>query len=140
MNGYAACSVTSETTGIFCIITIYYEKSDASTARPRWKRIYGSLFEKCALPGGFQYGNGGHWTNGGEKLAIVGAVPGFALPYMPVGPIILPDYQEPLTVAELSGVPADFLESLTPEKTIGGDGKLILTQEKLVWSMWFGNV
>ena len=137
MNGYAACSITSETTGIFCVITIYFEKSDGAAPQRRWKRIFGSLFEKCALPGGIQYGNCGHWTNGGEKLALVGAVPGFAMPYVPVSPVFTPDYREPLTVAELFAVPADFLDSMTPEKTIGGEGKLILTQEKLAWSMWF---
>jgi hypothetical protein len=137
MNGIVTCSITSEDTGIFAFLTIYLAKSDGAAPRPLWKKLFGHLLDKCELSG-VAYHNAGHWTNGGNKLAIVGEIPGFAVPYAPVGPVILPDYREPLTIAELFDVPADFLDSVKPPNVVNGEGKLILTGENLLWSMWFG--
>ncbi|HVE57640.1 MAG TPA: hypothetical protein VNB22_12475 [Pyrinomonadaceae bacterium] len=137
MNGIVTCSITSEDTGIFAFLNIYLAKSDASAPKPYWKRLFGHLFDKCELSG-VAYHNTGHWTNGGNRLSIVGEITGFAMPYLPVSPVILPDYREMLTIAELFDVPEDFLDRVKPPNVINGEGKLILTGENLLWSMWYG--
>jgi hypothetical protein len=139
MNGIVASTITSENTGIFCVVMIYFEKPDGAPPRPRWRRLFGTLFEKCVIAGDVRYGNVGHWTNGGGKLAVVGEVPGFAMPAMPALPVILPDFVETLTIAELYDVPADFLESVTAENPLSGGGRLLATQEQLKWTMWRGS-
>lgn len=136
MNGIIACLLTSKTTGSFSVVKIFLDKSDASLSFPRWEKLYGNLFDKCVAAGKVSYGTGGRWSNGGGKLAIVGEIAGFAVPYAPPSPVIMPDNLEPLTVAQLSEVPNDFLDSLTFQKIIRGEGKFILTQEKLDWAMW----
>ncbi len=136
MNAIIACLLTSKTTGSYSVIKIYLEKSDASPPFPRWKKLYGNLFDKCVAAGKVQYGKGGRWSNGGGKMAIVGEIAGFAVPFSPQSPVILPDYLEPLTVGQLSAVPSDFLDSITFQKIIRGEGKFVLTQEKLDWAMW----
>ena len=136
MNGIIACLVASKPTGIFSVIKIYVEKSDGSPSFPRWEKLYGQLFDKCVLAGECQYGDGGHWSNGGGQLAVVGDIAGFAVPFAPQSPVFLPDYLEPLTIAKLSDVPPDFLDSVTFQTIIRGKGKLVLTQETLEWAMW----
>jgi len=138
MSGVVACTIKSRSTDIFCVVMICLKNRDGAPPSNWWKRIYGHLFDDCVIGGDCRYGDAGHWTNGSGKLALVGEVPGFAVPYSPVPPIIQPDYVEPLTVAELFEVPADFPDSVTPQNTITGEGKLILTQETLEWSIWKG--
>jgi hypothetical protein len=131
MNGIVACTMSIAATDISCIIRIFINKPKKSTPYRCWEIIGGSLFDI------FPYGKMGEWKLFEGNLKIIGMFPGFAIPYVPVGPVIDFDSPEPFTVAELKGVPENFLDAVTPQNTVRGEGKLGVTNEKLNWSMWY---
>lgn len=138
MNGLVACTVTAADTKISCVIRIFVKKAKDLPPAPEWQLIGGSLFDI------FPYGTHGWWKIKNGRLDLVGDAPQFAVPYVPVGPVIMNEdeivTEEPpnyATVAQLYNVPDSFLDSVTPQNTIRGEGTLFVTNEKLNWSMWY---
>ena len=126
MTNIVACTLTVIKTDISCVIRIYR----AQQHTPLWEKIGGRLELKPKNAWAYVKGIWGFVNLEGNSTGVA----------------LLPDgcntssssmCSEAQWLALLRGVPKDFFNLVSDQRSLSGEGELFLTREKVRWAMWF---
>ena len=115
------CTITTVGTQLSCQLMIGYTVDSKSSFKHRdfwWLKVWGRL---AIGP------EAGDWAYAGNGI-ILSRTTDTNNPVFSTGSNAL---------VFLSGVPERFAERVTPANTLGGEGRLLMTNENVRWEMWY---